>query len=681
MIGIGAASARRPLRFIPSSLTLHVFHMCASTRRFPCRLSFLSAQKRALGGKALEHDPTQPLVVHSVLGYIGGLEELIVWATANVADYQDPRDDPEYGAVEDELQTLADREFAAHIDAASLAGESAFAYLDFSSPALEAAASGRMNAGGAPSRPTTSGGAGGSAASSRPTTQGTGRRRAGSVETSGGGGDFGPHRVIVELFSRRCPQTTANFLALCTGSAGEATDPASGRTFPLHYTGSVVHRVVRDGWVQAGDIVSGRGCDGHSALGAPTFPDENLSIPLDAPGLLVMASNGPHTNASQFFLTQRELPAYTGKFVVFGRVIFGMATLALINTLPLRPNQRPVEPLHIVQSDVFTAGMLDDHVNKWTRKRNAPKKKKKAPVAAASRSVPESPRIAPKNVTLLIVGFDGSGKSTLVNNFLGRPFEHTNATVGFERNTISVPACPGPVSSSSAAAAAASSSSVGHASPFQVQLYGLGGASNIRGYWNNYLDAVHGLVFVVDASQTSPALWEELSAQFRALLTDPLVQGKPVLVYANKQDRPGALSSTEVSMRLHADDLAATSPHVHFVKCTARTDASRKPVPAESPLSPAGAALHPEALEMSGQHVGTSRDVDPNIPRGLSWLLGRIEAQYQSLSERVATDVAEARRKAKEQMDISRAKIKKAREEREAKEAEEEAAKAAAAQQ
>lgn len=626
-----------------------------------------------------------------MLGYIGGLEELIVWATSNVADYQDPRDDPEYGAVEDELQTLADREFAAHIDAASLAGESAFAYLDFSSPALEAAASGRVNAGGAPSRPTTSGGTGGSAASSRPTTQGTGRRRAGSVETSGGGGDFGPHRVIVELFSRRCPQTTANFLALCTGSAGAATDPASGRTFPLHYTGSVVHRVVRDGWVQAGDIVSGRGCEGHSALGAPTFPDENLSIPLDAPGLLVMASNGPHTNASQFFLTQRELPAFNGKYVVFGRVVFGMGTLALINALPLRHNQRPVEPLHIVQSDVFTAGMLDDHVNKWTRKRNPPKKPKKKPTAAAggARSVPESPRIAPKSVTLLVVGFDGSGKSTLVNNLMGRPFEHTNATVGFERNTISVPACPGPASSSSAAAsassagaaAAASSSSVGHASPFQVQLYGLGGASNIRGYWNNYLDAVHGLIFVVDASQTAPPLWEELSAQFAALLNDPLVRGKPVLVYANKQDRAGALSSTEVSMRLHADALAAACPHIHFVKCTARTDAaSRKQPPAESPLSPAGAALHPEALE-AGQHVGTPRDVDPNIPRGLTWLLGRIEAQYQALAERVAADVAEARRKAKEQMDISRAKIKKAREEREAKEAEEEAAKAAAAQQ
>lgn len=625
-----------------------------------------------LGGKALEHDPTQPLVVHSTLGYLGGLEELIVWACSTNPEYEDPRQHPEYGAVEEELQTLADREFAAHIEAATAAGQ-AFAYLDFGSRALEAAAAGKsLTAGGAPSRPGTSAGTT-SAVQSRPATQGGGRTaRRGSTDGSSSGGDYGPHRVIVELFARRCPRTVENFLALCTGSAGTAKDPATGKTFPLHYVGSPVHRVVKDGWIQGGDIVSGRGCDSHSALGEATFPDEHLHTGFDAPGLLAMANSGPHTNGSQFMLTLRELPVFNHKYCVFGRVIFGQSVLDSIATdVPVRQNQRPVEPLTLVASDVFTAAMLDEQVNKWTRKRAPPAKKKKAKAATSNGAprVPESPRLAPKAATLLVLGFSGSGKSTLVNNLLGRPFEFCNPTVGFERSQLTLPpATDGQFHS-----------------PFQLQLYGLGGAGNIRGYWANYYDAAHGIVFVVDASVSSEESWAELRSEFHDVTTHPLVAGKPILIFANKQDQPGALSATEVAMRLaqqggHAASASASaaasgadgsspsaSSNLHVVKCCARTDAARKPLPAASPLSPAGAALNPDAIIAAS--TGSLSDVDPSVHRGFGWLFGKIEQDYQPLSERVRTDIAEAKRKAKEQMDASRAKIKAAREAREAEEA------------
>lgn len=436
-----------------------------------------------------------------------------------------------------------------------------------------------------------------------------------------------------------------------------------------------------------------------------TFPDENLTAGFlsSGTGILAMSNTGPHTNSSQWLITLRELPALEGKYVVFGRVIFGMGTLQLINNLPLKYSQRPEQPLVVVQSDRFVASMLDDHVNKWTRKRAPPKKSKKNHLlggAGLPRVGSDSPRLATKNATLLVVGFDGAGKSTLVNNLLGRPFEATNPTVGFERNNITVPPSSSSTTSNGASAAAAAAASASaaiaasssmisipattildqqqqlhHQAPFNVQLYGLGGAENIRGYWANYLDAVHGLVFVVDSSPsaTSAKGWTDLAATFAQLLSNPLVAHKPVLVFANKQDVPGALSVTEVSMRLRADEIIAANPgtQIQFVKCTARAAAG-------APAASTSSKKHAAADESSDDvNVGTMRDVDPSIPRGLGWLLGRIEAVYQPLSERVAQDVAEARRKAKEQMEISRAKIKAAREEREAKEAAEEAAAAA----
>jgi len=603
-------------------------------------LAYLDSERRRVGGKCVEHPRLQPLVLHSTLGYIGGLEELIVWATQNNEAYKDPRDMPEYAEVEDELQTLADREFAAYIAANP---SKQFVYLDFSSLALEASASAGMDAGA--SRPGTS--------VSRPGTQGTARRRSVSSAGVGAIGEFGPHRVIIELFTDKCPQTCENFMRLCTGSAGEAVDPASNVRFPLHYTGSMVHRVVRDGWLQGGDIVSGRGCDGHSALGSQTFPDENLSIPLSSSGLVVMANRGPHTNHSQFLITLRPLPAFNGRYVVFGRVIYGQATLEMINTLPCKFNQRPIDPLRIVASDVFTPAMLDENAQKWTRTRfNKSRKKKSRPVAPVKdEGETSSPRIPPKNATLLVVGFENSGKSTLVNNLLGRPFEATNPTVGFERNTVTVPP----------------SDMFGAA--FNVQLYGLGGAPNIRGYWSNYADAAHGIMFVVDASVTDEGVWKELAQSFKDLLNHPLLSGKPVVVFCNKQDRPGALSMTEVSMRLHADSIM---PNIHFVKCTARMDqidATAASHAAQSPISPISAALaSPTPSQSQAPSVGSSTDVDPNIVRGLHWMIGRIAEQYQQLSDRVARDIAEVKKAAKAKMEETREKIRKEREEREAKE-------------
>mmetsp|Transcript_16489 Transcript_16489/g.52496 ORF Transcript_16489/g.52496 Transcript_16489/m.52496 type:complete len:314 (-) Transcript_16489:63-1004(-) len=154
-------------------------------------------------------------------------------------------------------------------------------------------------------------------------------------------GDEPAGRVVFELFTDTCPRTSENFRALCNGSRGTSS---SGTR--LHYKGSVIHRVVGEGWVQGGDIVGGRGNGGESAFGG-TFADESFVHKHDRAGVLSMANNGPHTNASQFFVTLGPLPPLDGKKVAFGRVISGMRTLRLIEKVDLL-NQRPVRDVRVV---------------------------------------------------------------------------------------------------------------------------------------------------------------------------------------------------------------------------------------------------------------------------------------------------------------------------------------------
>ncbi|KAF9024951.1 hypothetical protein BDZ89DRAFT_1092739 [Hymenopellis radicata] len=143
-------------------------------------------------------------------------------------------------------------------------------------------------------------------------------------------------RVILELYTESAPQTAENFRALCTGEKG-----LSSAGVPLYYKNSIVHRCIKDFMIQGGDFTKRNGTGGESIFGG-NFPDEDLSRPLDAEGLLCMANRGPNTNGSQFFITLRECPHLNGKHVVFGKVIRGYDdVISKIANVPVDGKDRP----------------------------------------------------------------------------------------------------------------------------------------------------------------------------------------------------------------------------------------------------------------------------------------------------------------------------------------------------
>ncbi|GAX25263.1 hypothetical protein FisN_5Lh345 [Fistulifera solaris] len=156
-------------------------------------------------------------------------------------------------------------------------------------------------------------------------------------------------RVTFELFQDKVPFAAENFRSLCTGETGAS------------YRNCVVHRIVPNFCIQAGDYTKGDGTGGRSiypkaALAYPktdmwgNFEDETPFLRHDAPGLLSMANNGPNRNSSQFFITLRPLPHLNGKHVVFGRVTHGMDVVETLSRLETNSKtQRPIELLRITK--------------------------------------------------------------------------------------------------------------------------------------------------------------------------------------------------------------------------------------------------------------------------------------------------------------------------------------------
>jgi cyclophilin family peptidyl-prolyl cis-trans isomerase/HEAT repeat protein len=111
-------------------------------------------------------------------------------------------------------------------------------------------------------------------------------------------------KITMELYPEWAPGSVANFLELA------ATGFLNGKTF---------HRVVPNFVVQGG---CPRG-DGYGALDYTIRSEIGLAW-YDKEGYLGMASAGPDTEGTQFFITHSPTPHLDGNYTIFGRVTSGM---------------------------------------------------------------------------------------------------------------------------------------------------------------------------------------------------------------------------------------------------------------------------------------------------------------------------------------------------------------------
>jgi ADP-ribosylation factor-like protein 2 len=100
---------------------------------------------------------------------------------------------------------------------------------------------------------------------------------------------------------------------------------------------------------------------------------------------------------------------------------------------------------------------------------------------------------------------------------------------------------------------------------FKVNFWDVGGQKSIRSFWRNYFDTTDGLIWVVDSSDAERLA--DCRQELHGLLKEDRLAGASLLVMANKQDIPGALSLAQIGEYLGIDEIKR-SRHCAVVPCS-----------------------------------------------------------------------------------------------------------------
>jgi len=220
--------------------------------------------------------------------------------------------------------------------------------------------------------------------------------------------------------------------------------------------------------------------------------------------------------------------------------------------------------------------------------------------------------VAP-DLTLITLGCDQSGKTTLVSALSGKPRANPEPTNGFSKSTA-------------------------RRAGSQLSIFDVGGGPQIRGIWKSYYASVHAAIFLVDASDATRL--EESRALLMEAATHDELKGKPLLILANKQDVPQAARAEEIAEVLRLHELTTSD----------------------------GWAFHVSGGSLASDY---SLPVGSEIDNAINWLLNTAQAQYPKLQMRVEADLAREQEREQRKREERKARLaaKKAAREREEAEA------------
>ncbi|ODH13345.1 hypothetical protein ACO22_07353 [Paracoccidioides brasiliensis] len=131
-----------------------------------------------------------------------------------------------------------------------------------------------------------------------------------------------------------------------------------------------------------------------------------------------------------------------------------------------------------------------------------------------------------KEIRILILGLDNAGKTTLLYRL--KALVTTIPTIGFNVESVTY-------------------------KNLNFNVWDLGGQTSIRPYWRCYYANTAAVIFVIDSTDIERL--GTASDELAAMLNEEELRDAALLVFANKQDQPGAKGAGEISEALKLGEL------------------------------------------------------------------------------------------------------------------------------
>merc|ERR1719244_669034 len=136
---------------------------------------------------------------------------------------------------------------------------------------------------------------------------------------------------------------------------------------------------------------------------------------------------------------------------------------------------------------------------------------------------------------ILMVGLDAAGKTTILYKLKLGEIVTTIPTIGFNVETVEY-------------------------KQIKFTIWDVGGQDKIRPLWRHYYSGSNAIIFVVDSNDRervddSSGSDNSAKEELHRMLAEDELRDVPVLVFANKQDLPNAMSVHEVTEKLGLNQL------------------------------------------------------------------------------------------------------------------------------
>ncbi|SCV99832.1 LAFE_0B03488g1_1 [Lachancea fermentati] len=131
--------------------------------------------------------------------------------------------------------------------------------------------------------------------------------------------------------------------------------------------------------------------------------------------------------------------------------------------------------------------------------------------------------VGSREMRILMVGLDGAGKTTVLYKLKLGEVVTTIPTIGFNVETVEY-------------------------KNISFTVWDVGGQDKIRPLWRHYFRNTEGIIFVVDSNDRSRI--SEAREVLQRMLNEDEIRNAVLLVFANKQDLPEAMSAAEITEKL-----------------------------------------------------------------------------------------------------------------------------------